>query len=625
MMTRNLQFNTEQRTAIDWNRGSILVRAGPGSGKTTILTYRIARILRETKGQSFGILGLTFTDKAATEMKRRIQDLVVYSEGRLNISTFHSFSSSLLRQHGHHIGIRPDFIILSQESERKTILNEAMELATPHALPDVPRAESLLLYISRLMHKNATYDEAITFLQNGNNSQYARYIGEIYKNYRDLMVKHNELDFDGLVAEALNLLENAPVRKLTRTIYPCICVDEFQDTTLAQYKMLCHLVDDYSKNLFVVSDINQSIYGWNGSDPNLVRNLIDDFNPKILHLPESFRCPQQICQMAHNLISNTDGPGTSNSNSIQQNSENVRYKTFDDIKDEIQWVADDIAKSGTNGCAVVARQRKLLQLAIDALNKNGIVGYMPRKYDFSSNEMAWLYSMLQLADARSNGTHLRKACKTFYVLTGIKLVADDIISNPVQTDDYLRGWQQAALQNMSDANIVSFLKTSIKHLADRLDVWRFLDDCFRWFDQQNSSSEPNVVNEYEEDHNVWNNFIASISDKYGKKQATLNELLLEFKNYCGESYVAGDVPCYTIHTSKGLEFDHVYLIGIAEGELPHWQAIKKGDQSANMQEERRLCFVAVTRARKRLTLTNSHNMFGWAKQPSRFISEMGIS
>lgn len=625
MMTENLQFNTEQSMAIDWNRGPILITAGPGSGKTTILTHRIARILRETKGQSFGILGLTFTDKAATEMKRRIQDMVTYSDGRLNVSTFHSFSVSLLRQHGHHIGIKPDFLVLSQESERKTILNEAIELATPHALPDVPRAESLLLYISRLMHKNATYDEAVTFLQNGNSSQYAQYIGEIYKNYRDLMVKHNELDFDGLVAESLKLLENAPVRKLTRTIYPYVCVDEFQDTTLAQYKMLCHLVDDYNKNLFVVSDTNQSIYGWNGADPNLWQNLTDDFNPKILHLPESFRCPRQICQMAHNLISNNDGSDTSNLNSIPQNIEYVRYKTFSDIKSEVEWVADDIAKSGTDGRAIVARQRKLLQLVINTLNKKGIDGYMPRKYDFSSNEMAWMYSMLQLADARSNCTYLRKACRTFYVLTGIKLVADDIISDPVQTDDYLRGWQRAALKNMSYTNIMSFLKIPIKHLVDKLDVWQFLDGCFAWFDQQNSSSEPNTVNEYEEDHDMWKTFMASVSDKYGKKQATLNELLLEFKNNYGESYVAGDVPCHTIHTSKGLEFDHVYLIGIAEGELPHWQAIKKGDQSTNMQEERRLCFVAVTRARKSLTLTNSRNMFGWTKQPSRFISEMRIS
>lgn len=622
MITGDLQFNTEQRMAIDWNSGPILISAGPGSGKTTILTHRIARILRETKGQSFGILGLTFTDKAATEMKRRIQDMVVYSEDRLNMSTFHSFSSSLLRQHGHHIGIKPDFMILSQESERKTILNEAIELTTPHGLPDVPRAESLLSYISRLMHNNATYDEAVTFLQNNNNAQYAQHIGEIYKNYRDLMVKHNELDFDGLIAEALKLLDKAPIRKLIRIIYPYICVDEFQDTTLAQYKILCHLVDDYNKNLFVVSDINQSIYGWNGADPNLMQNLKDDFNPTILHLPESFRCPQQICQMAQNLISNTDRPDVSNSNSMQQN---VRYKTFDDIKNETQWVADDIVKSGTTGCAIIARQRKPLQLAIDALNKKGIVGYMPRKYDFSSNEMVWLYSMLQLADARSNGTYLRKACRTFYTLTGIKLVADDIISDPVQTDDYLRGWQRAALQNVSDIRVGSFLRTSIKHLVDRLDVWQFLDDCFGWFDQTNSLSEPNTANEYYEDHNVWDNFIASISDKYGEKQATLNELLWEFKSYCGESYVVGDIPCHTIHTSKGLEFDHVYLIGVAEGELPHWQAIKKGDQSANMQEERRLCFVAVTRARKKLTLTNSGNMFGWPKQPSRFISEMGIS
>ena len=295
-------LNANQSQAVNWTDGPLLVLAGPGSGKTRVLAYRIARIVEDTPGKPFRILGLTFTNRAATEMRKRIEELVPNASTRILLTTFHSFCVELLRQHGHHIGLRPDFTILPQAVDKEAVLDEAIQKVRPDYPMSDYRGQQLLPMIDRLLDDYIPADAAQGELDKRNVDN-ALAIGAIYENYRCLMIENNQLDFECLIAETVNLLEcNTAVRRLIGRIYSYVCVDEFQDTNLAQYRILSNIVDPATKNLFVVADDDQIIYQWNGADPKRLQALREHFGVTVLQLPENYRCPPEVVEVANKLI-----------------------------------------------------------------------------------------------------------------------------------------------------------------------------------------------------------------------------------------------------------------------------------------------------------------------------------
>ena len=461
----------------------------------------------------------------------------------------------------------------------------------------------------------------------GKDSELARRVAAIYANYRELMVTNSELDFDGLVAEALKLLRQTRIGGLVAQIYPHICVDEFQDTTPAQYEILSRIVGQSAANLFAVADNDQIIYGWNGADTKRLESIQNDFGAKVLYLPESYRCPPQVIDAANSLVENN--PGRDHKASLISARSGpgrpIRCRMFETFKDEIIWVADQVAKqAGEPGTrAVIARKRKILDPIAEALEARGVSVQMPGKNDFATDKMRWAHFMLQLADARGDVARLRRACRSFYALTGTRLAVDGILSSPAAAGgDYLRGWLGAALQNAPDRETESFLSESVGILADHLDAWGFLEGCFAWFDKMESASGKSA---YAEEKGEWDEFAASLDGRYGARGATLHELVGEIEMRNGEPGPPDSrVYCHTIHSSKDARFDHVYLVGLAEDELPDWRAVQEGEGGELMLEERRLCFVAITRTQERLSLTHSRSMFGQNKAPSRFLAEMGL-
>ena len=623
-------MNANQIKAINWNEGPLLVLAGPGSGKTSVLAHRIAHLIAESAGESFRILGLTFTNKAATEMRKRINFLVPKASERVNLATYHSFSVAILRQHGHHLGISPDFTILSQDKERMTVLNEAIVKA---GVANVEQNSQCLLHlVTRLTDQNITSDAAAEFLQQEFPDD-AQQIGQIYGHYRRLMIENNELDFGGLVAEALKLLTETSAGKLVQRIYPYVCVDEFQDTSLSQYRMLCEIVNPVTKNLFAVADDDQIIYEWNGASPERIKQIQKNFEMTVLELPENYRCPSQVVDMANKLIANN--PSHSRTDSVsgkpKDRTNRVRVMEFETAEDEADWIANDISELSVDSrrkCAVFARTRMALKRVVVALNKQGIHGHLHiSKGVFNNYRMVWLYSILKLADSRQDGEQIRRICKSFYEIEGIELIVNDIVSQAMMAGgDCLRAWLTATLRKDLNPKTRSFLEDSMPNLADRLDVNNFVQDCFKWFEQrQKADPEPDYDTEYLEEKNVWHTLVTEFTADMDHKNMTLSALLQQIDLRSKEPPVKdGSIPCYTIFASKGMEFDHVYLISLSEDELPNWRSIKKGNQSREMQEERRVCFVAITRAKERLTLTYPLMISDYNKNPSRFLAEMGI-
>lgn len=630
-------LNHNQLKAVTWDNGPMLVLAGPGSGKTRVLTYRIARLLEDTPHKFFKILALTFTNRAAAEMRERIAGLVPDAGSRTLVTTFHSFAADLLRQHGHLGGLRPDFTVLAQDTDRHSLLDDAIELAGAQGAGQT--GENLLPLISALTENDIAPDQSLDFLEKAS-SREPRMLACVYQRYRNLMIENNTLDFVGLIAEALDLLRSRRgVCKQIQRIYPYVCVDEFQDTNLSQYKILSHLVNPATHNLFVVADDDQMIYQWNGANPERLRELRRDFDMELLQLPQNYRCPAAVVELANNLIVHNFGrSGEKAALTAHKKSADpsvVRVLRFGQFSDEATWVAKDIASRSPedrSGCVILARTKKLLEQTVDTLDAHGILGYLAvRKNEFETPPLRWLHSVLRLANSRSSREHLRKVCRAFYALEGINLNVNDLISlASTEGGDYLRSWVSKVLgRSELSPDARGFLEAIlVPKLLDRLDFRGFQGTVFSsWLDSlpDGLPNADGVFDEYEEERRTWQQLVNEIFDQYAGQEVSLH-LLLQELDLRSKSPVppSSAIPCFTIHASKGMEFHHVYLVGMVEDQLPSWAAIKKGDRSHEIQEERRNCFVAITRARETLTLTYSAQVQGWNKRPSRFLSEMGL-
>lgn len=630
-------LNDNQRRAAEWVEGPLLVLAGPGSGKTRVLTFRIAHLIGSTPDKHFKVLALTFTNAAAAEMRQRVAELIPNASERVLLTTFHSFAADVLRQHGSHIGLKPDFTLLSQDADRYSLLDEAIgHRVNPETGLELT-SEKLLPLISRLIENDVRPEKALTLLSEST-VEGPKVISEIYGAYRRLMVERNTLDFAGLITEALGLLRSQRgVQKQVQRVYPYVCVDEFQDTNFAQSKILELIVSPVRKNIFVVADDDQIIYQWNGASPERLWAIRQQFDMSLLQLPQNYRCPSEVVELANRLIaSNFDRSPEKEALTAYKAKPAVsvfRLQKFDTLDDEAKWIAADLAARSSAAQAksvVLARTKAVLDVAVGAITDAGLPGFLAtRKNEFEGASLQWLHSALRVANTPSSREQLRRVCKSFYTLEGINVEVDDVVAQAAAADgNFLRAWAQVVLKREAVSEGARAVVTMmVSRLIDRLDFAGFIVEAFAWLDSLPESllDKEGVFGEYAEEKATWDALLADIRAQFGSEEVTLHLLLQELDLRSKSPAVPKNgIPCYTIHSSKGMEFDHVYLMGLVEDQLPSWAAIKKGPDSREMQEERRNCFVALTRSQETLTITYARNVKGWNKQPSRFLREMGL-
>jgi DNA helicase-2/ATP-dependent DNA helicase PcrA len=630
-MTLDLSsLNGNQLEAVNWQDSPLLVLAGPGSGKTRVLTYRIARIISETPNQHFVFLALTFTNKAAAEMKERLLQLVPNVSDRVEVTTFHSFAANLLRQHGSHIGLRPNFTILNQEEDQKIILQQVL---SKHDIENNYSPEKLLPAINSLLRKGVLAEEAKSILvQYKLKEEQAETLSKIYLAYCLKSIQDNCLDFGNLLIQATTLLKSKPfIQQSLYRIYSYICIDEFQDTNQSQYNFLKLVVNPEYRNLFIVGDDDQTMYQWNGAHPKRFDQLKEDYLPKIIQLPQNYRCPSQIVKAANKLICHNQTHLKDKEllipNKQPNNINPIRLKYFDNFNEEAKWIAKDIAESNKQNCTILARSKKMLEEVVEELKELDVPVHLHiRKDEFESSPLIWLHSMLRLANTRNDKKQLYRICKSFYDLEGIKTEPEKIVESVTVAcnDDYLRAWYELVKKRDNQLSIPAkqIFETVIPKLIDKLDFYPFIKKAFSYFDSLNNQTTE--LADYTEEKKTWQELQIEIENQYGFDQITLYLLLQEIDLRSKNLPPKNAIPCYTIHASKGMEFKHVYLAGLVEEHFPSWQAVKKGDSSHEMEEERRNCFVAITRTVETLTLTYSKNVFGWEKEPSRFLKEMEL-
>jgi len=629
-------LNESQLEAVNWQEGPLLVLAGPGSGKTRVLTYRVARLIEESPKARFRVLGVTFTNKAASEMRNRIDMLLSEGRDRATLTTVHSFAAEILRQHGSHMGLRPDFGILSEQADREAMLADAIKAVLQAHDDFEPKPAQLLPAVSRMQDECVLPEEALSWL---GAQPHAREVAEIYAEYRSRLIVANQLDFGSLLAMAVDLLENKPaIAKQLRRVYSHVCVDEFQDTNSAQFRLLIQLVPETNPNLFVVADDDQVIYQWNGASPTRLLDLRERFEMHVIQLPESFRCPPQVIALANSLIHhNSDRTADKKpllAHKTRDEKSRVTVKRFGDFQEERLWLAKRIRELPADEhphCVILSRRKKLLEDTVTTLESQLVPAYIAiRKNEFQSAPYRWLHATLRLANAPQDREQLRRMTRAFFQLEDVSIEVEDVVARAaVGQGGFLRAWLDVAGGRTGTKPATKkMLATETSSLMERLDYWTFVAAAHDWFvairAQPATISEP-AFDEFDDENEIWQALKSEIAGRYPLADLSLHSFLQEVDLRAKEKPPPkGAVRCLTIAASKGMEFRHVFLIGLVEDELPNYYAKKKGDASEDMREERRNCFVAITRAEETLTLTYSERYGGYQKDPSRFLREMGL-
>lgn len=627
-------YTESQKEAIAWGEGPVVVLAGPGSGKTAVLTERIIRILEETPEDSFRVLALTFTNKAAAEMAERISDRVKDAVSRVFIGTFHSFCADVLRNHGSYAGIRPDYEIYSSVDD----LNDIVEDLKKKYYQEFPGAdvENLkILNAIQYFEKNLclTEEDVDKVMPN---TPYRNELKWFYFEYLQTLEAMNVLDFDALILYAYRLFKTkANIARIYRSSYRFINIDEFQDTNYGQYMLIKSLVGNKNTNLFIVADDDQVIYGWNGASHKRISEFKEEYKAELIQLNKNFRCPPEVIKLANNLISHNSGRTTGKKplesmKEMTDKEAHLYYQCFSDETAEAEAVAHLIIRlqreNSADSICVLARNNRLLENAFNKAKAKKInCEKSKRKDEFETTYVLWIYLLLKLANRRTDEKILAQIVSIMdsdkQMLDSEQLVLEAQLSN----GDLLKALIPHLEGIIDDA---AFFKSLRLNLCEGKNFLKFIDDAFSWSEKRINSivSEEHreqALQEFYLEKKAWKDFQRKLGYIYSLDEIVISTYMQEFAMTSKDvEPKTGAVQFLTIHASKGKEYDHVILIGMVDDELPSFQSIKKGDRSPEMEEERRNCFVAITRTKKRLYLTYAKKYFGWPKKVSRFMGEM---
>ena len=617
-------LNNNQRQAAEWGDGPLLVLAGPGSGKTTVLTLRIADLIRNNPHESFRILGLTFTVKAANEMLNRIRELTENKSRRIKLCTFHSFCTDILRQHGSQLGLKPDFSVITDNKDRIAILSEMRD--NDELEDDGP--EDYLKKIDIMFTHGITVDELPNYFKNGQEDM-CRVLQNVFRGYLERLVRDNQLDFGSMLYFTRELLVSKPrIARQVRTVYRYVCVDEFQDTNLAQYKILRLVAPDVSANLFVVADDDQLIFQWNGADPKRLEELKHDYQLQIIQLPENYRCPAEIVEIANCLIAHNPGRIPEKLEAISKNQVkgNVEVKVFANFDDEVAGLISEIRpvpKNHRETCLVIARSNRLLVQVREAMISTGLnAEIVSKQQDFASPPVQLLYFILKVTNSPNSRSLLNNLCSVASQVSGITVSSEDVSAKAkVENLTPLRAFFSLLCANEVFGSVAEYGQ---ELLCDSFDYQKFVEVIFSLFDELNQvECTDEVYPDYSNDRQSWNRIAEGVRSTHGEKVSLHHFLQVMDLSPKTKPLLKDCVRLQTVHTAKGVEFENVYVIGLAEDQFPTYFAIKNGESA--IREERRNCFVAITRSSKNLYLSYAQNYFGWdGKQPSRFLKEMGF-
>jgi DNA helicase-2/ATP-dependent DNA helicase PcrA len=642
-------LNPEQREAVLHVKGPLLILAGAGSGKTRVITSRVAFLIGDGHAQPHQVLAVTFTNKAAEEMRGRVESLLGADCGRMWVSTFHSLCARLLRREAPAIGLSRDFVIYDS-SDQLTVVKQALrDLNIDDSLVQ-PRAA-----LSRISHAKNRMESPEAVAQSAGWNRRDEYISKVYAQYLRALKDSSALDFDDLLLKTVELFENAPhVREKYAGQFRFVMIDEYQDTNRPQYMLIRRLAEAH-RNLAVVGDPDQSIYKWRGAD---LRNILDfehDFpEAKVVKLERNYRSTQIILDAASAVIRQNRNRKDKHLWTERKGGTRIVYFRGGDELEEADFItrtartglADDVDAT----VAVLYRTNAQSRTIEDALMREGlaykVVGGV-RFYERREIKDALAYLKLIInphddvslrrvinVPARGIGKGVMDTVEKLDAAVGDDLPLLSAGLQPTLAANSLwarivRGLENRALTGRAAGSLTVFrdLIVTLTEIAREdpvsiaigkmLDRSGYLQDLR---EDRSEDSEARIENLAE--------LVSAAREYEGREpEPTLGGFVDRLSLLSDVDEEQGDrdarIWLMTLHSAKGLEFPTVILAGMEEGLFPHSRSSQDDDE---LEEERRLCYVGMTRARQRLVLTGAarRRIFGdyQASEPSRFIDEV---
>ena len=638
-MSRLLErLNPEQRLAAATIKGPVLVLAGAGTGKTRVITYRIAHMLEKGISPS-AILAMTFTNKAAGEMRERVAELVGKKQAKLlTVGTFHAFCVKALREHSKALGMPRGFSICDSSDQLSAIKGALRELYVPEAQI---RPRDLHSRISLLKNKLVSADE---FLEQAHDDE-DQLVGRAYKKYDENLRRSRSLDFDDLLVRMVELLrEHHAIRDAFRHRYQYVLVDEFQDTNKPQFEIVRGIADGH-KNLCVVGDDDQSIYGWRGAEVKQILEFDKRYPGGVtVRLETNYRSTQPILDAANAVIANNPNRHDKALTSHLGDGEEVSVVVHEDEEKEAESVVFDIVgkitrrKLSYGDFAVLFRTAPQARAFEMSMRTHDIPYVLVGGMSFFDRKeirdlLAYVklmvnpldeVSFLRVVNTPPRGVGKSSIDRLLDFATKKGISVPQALDLPDELDD-IPAAAMKAMQSLR-ATLARLAQTArgrdlVHRLGKLIDDVEYQVELIRCYpDESEREQRQQAITEF-----------LNMAENYARRAETpslsgfLEEIALaasDEKPGDKERDQRDAVTLMTLHAAKGLEFPHVYLVGMEEGILPHQKAVKdSGDE-----EERRLAYVGITRAQRRLTLTYAATRARFGKRydtmPSRFLFEM---
>ena len=608
-------LNPKQKEAVLHTDGPLLILAGAGSGKTRVLTHRIAYLIDECGVNPWNIMAITFTNKAAGEMRERVDDLVGFGAESIWVSTFHSSCVRILRRHIESLGYTTSFSIYDSD-DQKTLMRQvfkAMNVDTKQF-----KERSVLAAISSAKDKLITPEE---FLLNAGADFREKKTGEIYKEYQKQLRKNNALDFDDLIVKTVELFQNNPqVLDYYQERFKYIMVDEYQDTNMAQFKLVSLLASKY-RNLCVVGDDDQSIYRFRGAKPEIMLGFERDY-PKAARvlLDVNYRSTREIVEASLRLIEHNEKRFKKSLKTAGSRGRGVITRIWEDEEEENSRIAEEIRMYAEAGCsysdiAVLYRTNSGPKRLIEKLMEHNLPfrarDQVPNLYEhwISQNILSYIRVALGNRDRAEVLQMINRPAR---------YVGRDALRDPQVSFEQLKAYYKdkdwmverienlefdlTAVSRMSPLAAVNYIRKSIGY-----DAWLYEYAAAHHVKAEELLETAEQLRESAARYKTFDAWFEHIR-AYGE----------ELKRQAREREEQADaVMLSTMHSSKGLEYRVVYILDANEGVTPHNKAVLDAD----IEEERRLFYVAMTRAKQRLHVYGVKNRYHKPAEVSRFVEE----
>lgn len=614
------ELNKEQQKAVLVSSGPLLILAGAGSGKTRVLTTKVAYLIENLGVNPYNILAITFTNKAAKEMSERLLGMIGVVSKQAQVSTFHSFGLKILRENCSNLGYNSNFIIMDSDDTLTIIKRILKQLNLDSKIYNPSAIRNKISGCKNELMEPQDYEKYAA-------SDFEKVVLKVYEIYQRTLKQNNSVDFDDLLVLPIKLFKNFPdVLDKYQERFKYILIDEYQDTNKAQY-VLTKLISAKYRNICVVGDVDQSIYGFRGANYRNILNFEKDYKDAItIKLEQNYRSTNNILEAANSVIKNNKERKSKNLWSDKGKGEKITYFRAFNERDEAFYVIREIKKLLAKGIkyediAVLYRTNAQSRIMEEELLKENlpyrVVGSF---YFYSRKEIKDLIAYLRLIYNDKDDISLLRV-----INTPKRGIGNKTISNLVN---------MANIENKSIYEVISsgkeleFKKVieDLKEISKNITLTELVDKILdvsgiREEYKNEKSLEADIRLENLEE---FKSITKSFEEQYGL--VSLEDFLLEISLVSDVNEYKDDknrISLMTVHSVKGLEFDYVFVIGLEEGIFPHINSLL---DNSEIEEERRLMYVAITRARKKLYLVNTRmrTLYGreQANPTSRFLNEI---